>query len=581
MKNGFFIVLATALSLLSLPASAQQTINGNAVTVGAQRLPDALAAKADASATAAALAAKADAATVAAALAAKANTSQLGTSSRLSLGVGVATPQQPSLALFVVPPTATQSSGNVIGHTRATVFTGDWTVRATVTTVATGGTSAWSIGGQTATIAWNATAADVQTALSALSSVGAGALTVTGGPGATAPYAIAYTSSYIRTNRFRELTVNGSNLIGGSIALVWSPSKSGADTGFVFGENSYTVTGTASGDGNGIAVLYGLLAEADIRSNATIGSLIGASAEASFAGTNATGYVDRIVGFAVNPTAHKDGALPQYGTAGTVVSLSVAGAQSARTLTDGVLASGSPIISSTTAQFAVLDVGKVVVGPGIPADTYIQSAAGASATLSQNATTSATGVTFTIKGTAQADTAYTAQFAAGAVTMNGQLALSGWKDEIPLLIDGNNNQSSDLLRVRLNTQQRFRVQSSGTVISSGDLIVEEGQTTQSRLGFVPGVGKAGTSFSAAQDTSLYRDSVGVLATGGGLRLGNNPVVTSGNSAVAAGSRIFSGSGAPGTITGAASGDFYFRSDTPTVAGQRLYTFNGTTWTGIL
>ena len=69
--------------------------------------------------------------------------------------------------------------------------------------------------------------------------------------------------------------------------------------------------------------------------------------------------------------------------------------------------------------------------------------------------------------------------------------------------------------------------------------------------------------------------------GGGIRLGNNPSVTSGQIPVASGARLFSGSGAPGTITGEASGDFYFRTDTPGTANQRLYVYNGSSWTGIL
>lgn len=49
-----------------------------------------------------------------------------------------------------------------------------------------------------------------------------------------------------------------------------------------------------------------------------------------------------------------------------------------------------------------------------------------------------------------------------------------------------------------------------------------------------------------------------------------------------GGKIYSGSGAPGTITGSAAGDFYFRTDTPTTANQRIYVATAAnTWTGIV
>ena len=54
-----------------------------------------------------------------------------------------------------------------------------------------------------------------------------------------------------------------------------------------------------------------------------------------------------------------------------------------------------------------------------------------------------------------------------------------------------------------------------------------------------------------------------------------------NGAGAAGAGIWSGSGAPTGVTGAASGDVYFRTDTPGTANQRIYIYNGSTWTGIL
>jgi hypothetical protein len=44
--------------------------------------------------------------------------------------------------------------------------------------------------------------------------------------------------------------------------------------------------------------------------------------------------------------------------------------------------------------------------------------------------------------------------------------------------------------------------------------------------------------------------------------------------------VYMGKGVPSNANGN-SGDFYFRTDTPGTANQRLYVKNGTTWTGIL
>ena len=45
--------------------------------------------------------------------------------------------------------------------------------------------------------------------------------------------------------------------------------------------------------------------------------------------------------------------------------------------------------------------------------------------------------------------------------------------------------------------------------------------------------------------------------------------------------LYAGSGAPAFVPDIGSGSFYFRQDTPTVANQRIYVYNGTSWTGIV
>lgn len=68
-------------------------------------------------------------------------------------------------------------------------------------------------------------------------------------------------------------------------------------------------------------------------------------------------------------------------------------------------------------------------------------------------------------------------------------------------------------------------------------------------------------------------------------LANTSAVTAGyvqpGNGTVPGGRIWSGSGAP-NIAASAAGDFYFRTDTPGIASQRIYVATAAnTWTGIL
>ena len=48
-----------------------------------------------------------------------------------------------------------------------------------------------------------------------------------------------------------------------------------------------------------------------------------------------------------------------------------------------------------------------------------------------------------------------------------------------------------------------------------------------------------------------------------------------------GSGLYWGSGAPAFLPANKDVSFYLRKDTPTVANQRIYIFNGTAWVGIV
>lgn len=69
----------------------------------------------------------------------------------------------------------------------------------------------------------------------------------------------------------------------------------------------------------------------------------------------------------------------------------------ARTFADGATTNGSPTLTSATANFGSVAVGRTITGAGIPGGTTILSVQSrTSATLSANATATATGVSFTI-----------------------------------------------------------------------------------------------------------------------------------------------------------------------------------------
>jgi hypothetical protein len=80
----------------------------------------------------------------------------------------------------------------------------------------------------TGNIAWNATAAAVQTALQALTGVGAGQVLVTGGPGPNSPWFVQWTGT-LGGQVIATGTVNGTNLTGnGSVAVTETTRGNGS-----------------------------------------------------------------------------------------------------------------------------------------------------------------------------------------------------------------------------------------------------------------------------------------------------------------------------------------------------------------
>lgn len=98
---------------------------------------------------------------------------------------------------------------------------------------ATGGTFTVTVrGGTTAAIAFNATAAAVQTALELLAEVNAGDIVVTGGPGAAGgatPYVLSFAGQYSGTNT-AAVTTSGASLTGGAGTAVVATTTQGGST---------------------------------------------------------------------------------------------------------------------------------------------------------------------------------------------------------------------------------------------------------------------------------------------------------------------------------------------------------------
>lgn len=84
------------------------------------------------------------------------------------------------------------------------------------------------------------------------------------------------------------------------------------------------------------------------------------------------------------------------------------------------------------------------------------------------------------------------------------------------------------------------------------------------------IGAAG----ASRPRNIYAANWVVAATGSFLG------VNFGNGTVTSGNQMLGGTGAPAAGMGN-NGDYYFRTDTPGTANQRLYVKSGGAWTGIV
>lgn len=124
-----------------------------------------------------------------------------------------------------------------------------------ITIDATGGTFTVTFDGQTTSaVAYNASAATLQTALLALSNLDSGDVVVTGGPGASAAYVLTFGGNYAKRN-VPAVTTNAASLTGGaSTATVATTTAGVAPTLTVTVETCKTSNGTFRSVGTFTAV---------------------------------------------------------------------------------------------------------------------------------------------------------------------------------------------------------------------------------------------------------------------------------------------------------------------------------------
>ncbi len=261
-------------------------------------------------------------------------------------------------------------------------------------------------------------------------------------------------------------------------------------------------------------------------------------------GTNSFGYSN--LTFEVNTSASESqtGVIIQNGAYFYNSSLEIIGnINSGSTVSTGIHITGSSTVTSSFCKFQIEQTsGTGAVGLQIDSG----SALGAVGVIDLSSTTT--------------------------TAVAGNFQFSGWVS-LP-----DYSYPSDALAIVGNAVSNSNITASGDV-TGGALRITSGAGTDTvpniwNNGGNPVIGSANTN-----GTVILRPSGGgnpngqlILNSNGGL----NIYESSGVSA----STLYSGSGAP-TISGV-SGDYYFRTDTPTTSLQRIYVCTGgTTWTGIL
>jgi hypothetical protein len=176
------------------------------------------------------------------------------TTASMTFGAGrvdpIKGPEDPRVENVNLQANLTLAGGTIL----AELVGNDEVQQVTITGTPTGGTFTLTYGGQTtAGIAYNATAAAVQTALEALSSIGVGNALVTGGPGPGTAWNVQFRNVLGRQN-VAQMTTSGAGLTGGSspASAVSTTTQGSAGTPGTYGPYSAAAT-------NGLQLPAGVL----------------------------------------------------------------------------------------------------------------------------------------------------------------------------------------------------------------------------------------------------------------------------------------------------------------------------------
>lgn len=228
-----------------------------------------------------------------------------------------------------------------------------------------------------------------------------------------------------------------------------------------------------------------------------------------------------------------------------------------------------------TLRFEQSSTGFTETGTGTITGLLTLSAAGAALLLSGNPAANTVmmsinpgggGVVFSVDR--EGDVICTKINASGAVVFTSTLAAgqTAIESNQPDVLSVNHTAGSSGLRVfgvEEGGSQLFGVFDTGDVEITGDLDVNLTLNVD------------GTAqIDGALTCSAGITGTGLTASGGGNILGGSLTIN--------GTDILSGSGSPNGSVSGTSGDYYFRTDTPSTANQRIYVCTGgTSWTGIV
>lgn len=205
----------------------------------------------------------------------------------------------------------------------------------------------------TANLPYNATATTVQTALQALGTIGASNATVTGGPGATAPYAVTFAGA-LKEAPLPLIVANSSGLSGGSVTV----------TNTTTGVSPYEIcnvaanptdvcqAGTSSSTAGGIAGAQGLAVDP-----ATGNVFLVSETSHRINVYSATGAFEGAFGWKVNATAPGETLQFCTVTSGCAAGSTGAGAGQFGTMTGQAQAGAAPTMDTVNGHLLVPEPG--------------------------------------------------------------------------------------------------------------------------------------------------------------------------------------------------------------------------------